>query len=198
MRKYKGQIIGLVNANSKAVFSTLMFFVLGCIIGNVVAYFISPDKTETVYEKYAPFFTDGHSLEIDKTALLLESFKEYTLSFCFILVCSFSVYFVPLLFGKIIFDGFLMGLSSGIMVRIFGGNGFLITGLWLLMKNMFYVPVIVVFSVFVVKMTIRRFRRREKIRRTDLFVWLFVVIFMALFCSITDSYIASWLVLKLM
>lgn len=198
MRKYKGQIISLVNANSKAVFSTLMFFVLGCIIGNVVAYFISPDKTETVYEKYAPFFTDGHSLEIDKTALLLGSFKEYTLSFCFILVCSFSVYFVPLLFGKIIFDGFLMGLSSGIMVRIFGGDGFLITGLWLLMKNMFYVPVIVVFSVFVVKMTIRRFRRREKIRRTELFVWLFVVIFMALFCSITDSYIASWLVLKLM
>lgn len=198
MRKHKGQIISLVNANSKAIFSTLMFIVLGCIIGNVVAYFISPDKTETVYENYASIFKGEHSLKIDKTALFLESFKEYTLSFCFILVCSFSVYLLPFLFGKITFDGFLMGLSSGVMVRLFGGNGFLVIGLWLLLKNLFYLPVLAVFSVFTVKMTIKRFRRREKIRRTVLLTELFVVIFMALLCGITESYIASWLILKLM
>ena len=159
MKKLWKKFADITEKYLKACYIGLLLIVIGCIAGNMVAHFIDEDRLSEVKEAVSYIFEGGHSFNTDKMTLFFQSLKEYTFSFVFILVCSFSVWFVPLLFGKLIYNGFCVGLSSGIIVRLFGMKVFFCSWLWLFIKNFFYIPILVAVSVYAIDSAVKKKRK---------------------------------------
>ena len=196
MRKYERKIC-LNKSDFRIVITFTAMIILGVVLGNVASVFISQDKLQEVFAALQGFFESKDSIEIDKTTLLFASLKEYTFSFVLILVCSFSVWLVPVIFIKLIADGFYTGLSSGIVVRLFGIKGFFNSAVWMFLKNIIYVPCLILFAAYFAKSAIRSHRIRKKKDIKTVICEILVVLFMATLCSFVESYVVTGAVLSL-
>lgn len=197
MRKYERKIINVNKSDFRAVLTSAVLMLLGVVLGNSASGFISADKLQEVFAALQGFFESKNSIEIDKTTLFFASLKEYTFSFILILVCSFSVWFVPIIFIKLLTDGFYTGLSSGMIVRLFGVKGFLNSAVWLFLKNSIYIPCLIILAVYFAKSAIRCHRIRKKKDIRKVICEIIIVLLVAILCSFMASYVITWAVLCL-
>ncbi len=197
MRKYERKILNITKSDLRAVLTSAILIVLGVALGNIVSCFIPSDKLIEVHTALQGFFESNNNIEIDKTTLFFASLKEYTLSFVLILVCSFSVWFVPFVIIKFISDGFYTGLSSGVIVKLFGIKGFFNLSIWLFLKNIIYIPCIIILAVYFIKSAIRSHKTKRKKDIGKVVCEIIVVLFLAVLCSLMESYVMSWAVLSL-
>ena len=194
MGKYERKI-SLNKSDFRIVITFTAMIILGVILGNVALGFVSQDKLLEVFAALHGFFESEDSIQIEKTTLFFASLKEYTFSFVLILVCSFSVWFVPVIFIKLIADGFYTGLSSGIIVRLFGIKGFINSAVWLFLENIIYVPLVMLFAVYFAKSAIRSHKIKKKKDTKTVICEIAVVLFMATLCSFFESYVVTWAIL---
>ena len=200
MHKVGRKLAGIAKTHIRACFVSLCLIVLGGIIGNIVAHFIEADKLPEISDIVSRFYENGRNVEVDKLTLFFESLKEYTFSFLVILVCSFSVWFIPFAFFRLTYEGFCMGISSGILVRLFGMKAFLQTGIWLILKNTLYIPFLVVLAVYSVQSAIinrkKNIRNSQKILR-KVIIEIVIVLLMVVLCSLIENFVTSEVILNL-
>jgi hypothetical protein len=139
------------------------------------------------------FYKNGAEIEVDKVTLFFESLKEYTYSFILILVCSFSVWFIPVVFMKLVFEGFCMGLASGMLSKVLGLRGFFHSGISLFVRNMFYIPLLVIFAVYAIRKAKRRGRRNYKTVALEM---IFVLLLSGV-GGLLECIVSSGLIMKL-
>ncbi|MBE7012123.1 MAG: hypothetical protein E7415_05570 [Ruminococcaceae bacterium] len=200
MQKYAQKVAKALKTNARACVVILSLIVMGDIIGNIVSCLISEDNLTEISAVISRFYESEHNIETDKWTLFFESLKEYTFSFVFILVCSFSVWLIPLAFVRAVYEGFCTGIASGLMVRLFGAKAFLHVGLWLMMKNLIYIPLLIFITVYSVKSAIDKHKRKnisdKNVLRIVVCEMLWVLLASTM-CGVFESFVATPLILKL-
>lgn len=198
MGRVYGRMYSLAVSHKRTVKVFLILLIAGCAVGNFYAGFISEDRLSELKNGFTALFESGGSLETDRLSMFFSSFKEYTYSFIPVLVCSFSVWGIPIVLLMFVYLGFSAGFSSALIVRLFGLKGFLMSGTMLLLSNLIFIPFFLFSALFSAVSAVNR--RRTKMKNTvrkNLLV-ITAVLFVSALCAVIESFSVPYVILKLM
>ncbi len=191
MRKYRKKVLSYAKKYSPAIVAIGTILILGCALGVLGACFIGQDKFREI-ENIADLFKA--TVNINYFSLFKELTKEYLILFFLVWVCSLSTYLIPVSVLTVFIKGVKIGLSSGLLMRSLGLEGFTFIGLNSLMQNFLFIPIFIIFTVFFIQKSLNN-KKVKHIKDNKYIIKKFgetcIVILISLFLGGFEGYFIS-------
>lgn len=184
--------------NSGRYFSLYMIFIVGVSAGAFTVNGLSTLQNEELSNYLQGFFEIVEKQRFNSNELLMISFQENIKAVALLWVLGVTIIGIPFIYLLVLVKGFIIGFSSGFIIKAMGGKGILFTFLTILPKEIILIPSIIALSVNGVNFSLNMIKSksikqilnqnlRMEIVRYTLFTLFFSVF--VFFSSVIETYI---------
>lgn len=186
----------IINNKKEYLIAVLLFFV-GLIIGILFINNVNDNQFIEIDEYIKGLINKMKSVEnIDNIMLLKESIISNLILIIILWLASSTVIGIPVVYGTLIFRGFVLGYTiSSIVATLGAGNGILFSLPSLLLHNIIFIPAILATAVSGMKLYKSIIKNREKenvkiefIRHT---IFCAIMLLLLIISSFVEVYIST-------
>lgn len=190
-------ILNHIKNNKKDYLIASLLFLIGLIIGIMFINNVNENSFTQISEYIKNLVNNMKSIEnIDYMNLLKDSILSNLILIIIIWIASSTIIGIPIVYGNLIFRGFVLGYTiSSILTSLGIGNGIIFVLSSLLLHNIIFIPVILAASVSGMKLykSITKNRERENVKIEFFRHTIFCVIMLLLLIisSLIEVYIST-------
>lgn len=153
------------NKNKQKYFFLFLALVVGIISGILLVSAVKPEDTTKLTETIKTSLTTIDTKA--KVNLFFDYLWKNTKSVLFILVGTYSVYLLPLLFLNLIITGFSLGFTTTFITSYFGFKGFLVSMLMYCTDLLLCIPLTLALSTVAIDYTLHNSKVKSMLKITN-------------------------------
>lgn len=183
--------------NKKDYLVAILLFLVGLIIGAMFINNVTENQFMEIDEYMKTLVNSMKSIEkIDYMNLLKESILSNLILIIIIWIASSTIIGIPIVYGNLIFRGFVLGYTISSIVSSLGiGNGIIFGVPSLLLHNIIFIPVLLASSVSGMKLYKSIIKNREKENvKVEFFrhtIFCIIMLLLLVISSLIEVYIST-------